>query len=76
MPSRNLERISQALKAHAPHLKVPALRKIAVFMLHQIRAMMALTFDPEPLNSPGAAEELRISVRACLTTRLKRRPGL
>jgi AcrR family transcriptional regulator len=68
--ARNLERIAQALKAHAPHLKAPALKKIAVVMLYHMRAMMALTVDPEAVNAPGAAEELRTCVRAYLTGRL------
>jgi hypothetical protein len=36
-----------------------------------MRTMMALTFDPAALNAPGAINELRSSVRACLVNRLK-----
>jgi AcrR family transcriptional regulator len=68
--ARNLDRIAQVLKAHAPYLKSPALKKIAVVMLYHMRAMMSLTIDPEAVNAPGAAEELRTSVRAYLTARL------
>jgi AcrR family transcriptional regulator len=67
---RNLERIGGALKAHAPHLKTPTLRKMAVVMLYHMRAMMAMTFDPDAPNAPGALEELRISVRSYLAARL------
>jgi AcrR family transcriptional regulator len=68
--ARNLDRIARVLKAHAPYLKTPALKKIAVVMLYHMRAMMSLTIDPEAVNAPGAAEELRTSVRAYLTARL------
>jgi AcrR family transcriptional regulator len=67
---RNLERIGEALKANAPHLKAPTLRKMAVVMLYHMRAMMAMTFDPDAPNAPGAPEELRLSVRSYLATRL------
>jgi AcrR family transcriptional regulator len=67
---RNLERIGEALKANAPHLRAPTLRKMAVVMLVHMRAMMAMTFDPNAPNAPGAPEELRISVRSWLTARL------
>jgi AcrR family transcriptional regulator len=67
---RNLERIGEALKANAPHLKAPTLRKMAVVMLYHMRAMMAITFDPDAPNVPGAPEELRISVRSYLAARL------
>jgi AcrR family transcriptional regulator len=67
---RNLERIGEALKANAPHLKAPTLRKMAIVMLYHMRAMMAMTFDPNAPNAPGAPEELRISVRSWLAARL------
>lgn len=67
---RNLERIGEALKANAPHLRAPTLRKMAVVMLYHMRAMMAMTFDPNAPNAPGAPEELRISVRSWLAARL------
>jgi hypothetical protein len=67
---RNLERIGEVFKANAPHLKAPTLRKIAVVMLYHMRAMMAMTFDPDAPNAPGAPEELRISVRSYLAARL------
>jgi AcrR family transcriptional regulator len=67
---RNLERIGEALKANAPHLKAPTLRKMAVVMLYHMRAMMAMTFDPDAPTVPGALEELRISVRSYLAARL------
>jgi hypothetical protein len=58
------------LKANAPHLKAPAMRKMAVVMLYHMRAMMAMTFDPDAPNAPGAPEELRTSVRSWLAARL------
>jgi len=67
---RNLERIGEALKANAPHLRAPTLRKMAVVMLYHMRAMMAMTFDPNAPNAPGAPEELRVSVRSWLAARL------
>jgi AcrR family transcriptional regulator len=67
---RNLERIGEALKANAPHLRAPTLRKMAVVMLYHMRAIMAMTFDPNAPNAPGAPEELRISVRSWLAARL------
>jgi hypothetical protein len=70
IPAGILERITQALKAHAPCFKAPALKKIAVVMLYHVRAMMARTVDPEAVNAPGAGEEWRTSVRAYLTARL------
>ncbi len=69
--ARNLDRIADALTAHAPHLKRPAARNIAVVMLYNMRAMMALTFDPAAPNAPGAMNELKISARAYLAHRLK-----
>jgi len=69
---RNLERIGEALKANAPHLRAPTLMKMAVVMLYHMRAMMAMTFDPNAPNAPGAPEELRISVRSWLAARLLR----
>ncbi|UVK38772.1 TetR/AcrR family transcriptional regulator [Mesorhizobium sp. AR10] len=69
--ARNLDRIAEALKAHAPHLRRPAVRTIAVIMLYNMRTMMALTFDPAAPNAPGAINELRSSVRAYLVNRLK-----
>jgi AcrR family transcriptional regulator len=68
---RNLDRIAEALTAHAPHLRRPAARNIAVVMLYNMRAMMALTFDPAAPNAPGAKNELKTSVRAYLSQRLK-----
>ena len=67
---RNLERIGEALNANAPHLRAPTLRKMAVVMLYHMRAIMAMTFDPNAPNAPGAPEELRISVRSWLAARL------
>ena len=69
---RNLERIGEALNANAPHLRAPTLRKMAVVMLYHMRAIMAMTFDPNAPNAPGAPEELRISVRSWLAARLLR----
>jgi AcrR family transcriptional regulator len=69
--ARNLDRIAEALKTHAPHLRRPAVQSIAVIMLYNMRTMMALTFDPAAPNAPGAINELRASVRAYLVDRLK-----
>ena len=60
----------EALKASAPHLRAPTLRKMAVVMLYHMRAIMAMTFDPNAPNAPGVPEELRISVRSWLAARL------
>ena len=67
---RNLERIGEALNANAPHLRAPTLRKMAVVMLYHMRAITAMTFDPNAPNAPGSPEELRISVRSWLAARL------
>ena len=68
---RNLDRIAEALRAHAPHLKRPAARSIAVVMLYNMRAMIALSFDPAAPNAPGAINELKTSARGYLAQRLK-----
>jgi AcrR family transcriptional regulator len=68
--ARNLERIAQALKAHAPHLKRSDAKTIAVIMLYNMRTMMALTFDPAAPRAPGAINELRTSVQIYLSSRL------
>jgi len=67
---RNLERIGEVLNANAPHLRAPTLRKMAVVMLYHMRAITAMTFDPNAPNAPGVPEELRISVRSWLAARL------
>ena len=69
--ARNLERIAQALRAHAPHLKQATARSIGVIMLYNMRAMNALTFDSTAPNAPGAVNELKASVRIYLASRLK-----
>jgi AcrR family transcriptional regulator len=69
--ARNLEKVSEALRAHAPHLKRAAARSIAVIMIYNMRAMMALTFDPSAPNAPGALAELRKAARIYLRERLK-----
>ena len=69
--ARNLERIAEALRAHAPHLKRSAARSIGVIMLYNMRTMNALTFDPTAPNAPGAANELKASARLYLASRLK-----
>jgi hypothetical protein len=56
-------------------MRRPFLRRVRIlagllfctFIASTTRAMMALTVDPEAVNAPGAAEELRTSVRAYLT---------
>jgi AcrR family transcriptional regulator len=63
-----IQRIANALKAHAPHLKPAAAKRIAVIMFYNMRAMRALASDP---NAPGAMDELRTSVRVYLAHRLK-----
>ncbi len=68
--ARNLERITDALKAHAPHLKRSAAKRIGVIMLYNMRTMNALTFEAAALNAPGAINELRISARTYLGSRL------
>jgi AcrR family transcriptional regulator len=68
---RNLDRIAEALRAHARHLKRPVARSIAVVMLYNMRAMMALSFDPAAPNAPGAINELKTSARGYLVQRLK-----
>jgi hypothetical protein len=65
------EKDGEALKANAPHLRAPTLREMAVVMLYHMRAMMTMTFDPDAPNTPGAPEELRISVRSYLAARLR-----
>ncbi len=66
-----IQRIANALKAHAPHLKPAAAKSIAVIMFYNMRAMRALTSDPTAPNAPGARDELRTSVRVYLAHRLK-----
>jgi hypothetical protein len=63
-----IQQIANALKAHAPHLKPAAAKSIAMIMFYNMRAMSALTSDP---NAPGARDELGTSVRVYLTHRLK-----
>jgi AcrR family transcriptional regulator len=69
--TRNLDRVAEALKTHAPHLRRPAVRSIAVIMLYNMRTMMALSFDPAAPNAPGAINELKASVSTYLVNRLK-----
>lgn len=69
--ARNIQRIAEALRAHAPHLKPAACKSIAVIMLYNMRAMNDLTSDSTALNAPGAVNELKISVRLYLVHRLK-----
>jgi AcrR family transcriptional regulator len=68
--ARNLDRIAQALKAHAPHLKRSDAKTVAVIMLYNMRTMMALTFDPAAPRPPGVINELRTSTRIYLINRL------
>ena len=69
--ARNIQRIADALRAHAPHLKPSAAKSIAVIMIYNMRAMKALTSDPTAPNAPGAIGELRTMVRAYLAHRLE-----
>ena len=69
--ARNLERIAQALQAHAPNLKRSDAKTIAVVMLYNMRTMMALTFDPAAPRVPGVINELRTSTRSYLVHRLR-----
>jgi AcrR family transcriptional regulator len=69
--ARNIDGISSALRAHAPHLKSAEAKSIAIVMIYNMRAMMALTCEPFAPNAPGAVRELKISARAYLRQRLK-----
>jgi AcrR family transcriptional regulator len=66
----NIKMITEVLKAHAPWLKRPEAKKIAVIMLYSMRAIMKMTFDPDAPNVPGAAAELRNISRAYLVGRI------
>ncbi|SAL34623.1 hypothetical protein AWB69_03185 [Caballeronia udeis] len=69
--ARNIDGILRALRAHAPHLKSAEAKSIAIVMVYNMRAMMALTCDPFAPNAPGAVRELKVSARAYLRQRLK-----
>jgi hypothetical protein len=71
--ARNIDGISSALRAHAPHLKSAEAKSIAIVMIYNMRAMLALTCDPFAPNAPGATRELKVSARAYLCQRLKSR---
>lgn len=68
--AQNINGISNALRAHAPHLKSAEAKSIAIVMIYNMRAMMALTCDPFAPNAPGAIRELKLSARAYLHQRL------
>ncbi|MGF6754769.1 AcrR family transcriptional regulator [Paraburkholderia sp. GAS42] len=68
--AQNIDGISRALRTHAPHLKSAEAKSIAIVMIYNMRAVLALTCDPSAPNAPGAVRELKASTRAYLRQRL------
>jgi len=53
----------------APH--AAGIEEISIAIFCEMRAMMALTVDPEAVNAAAAGEEFRTGVRAYLNARLR-----
>lgn len=65
-----LERIARVLTLRAPRLNAETARDIAVVLLHNMKTMKLLTFEPGSPSSPGAQAEMCAMNRLYLASRL------
>jgi AcrR family transcriptional regulator len=72
MEFRNLvlNRLAKILRLYAPAMADAEARDIAVLLLHNLKTMAELKFNPNVPNSPGAPEELRQMNRWYLVNRV------
>jgi AcrR family transcriptional regulator len=66
----NLQNIAKAIRTHSPHISAAIAKRVAVIVFYNMRTMMALTFDRNAAQAPGAVDELKESMRAYLRHRL------
>lgn len=62
--------IVRTLELHAPGIDPTVAKDIAVVLLHNMRVLVAISFDPRVASSSGAPGELRDMNRLYLTNRL------
>jgi hypothetical protein len=68
-----LRRIARILMLRSPKLRPETAQDIAVFLLHNMKTMKALTLEKGIATSPGAPVELREMNRLYLASKLSKK---